>query len=228
MKKVAIVQSNYIPWKGYFDLIAAADVFVIYDEVQYTKNDWRNRNLIKTPNGLQWITIPVRIMSLHQLIYESKISSSNWQKKHISTITHNYARAKYFKHFKEQIFSFYENQSNIISDVNVSLIKSIFKMLGITTTILDSRDLDLRGDKNQKLVDACKKLSASTYISGPAAKSYLDTDLFFNENIAIKWMDYSEYPKYKQLYEPFEHGVTILDLLFNTGEDAKLYMKYLI
>lgn len=225
-KKVAILQSNYIPWKGYFDLIAKADVFVIYDEVQYTKNDWRNRNLINTPSGLQWLTIPVRIESLHQSIHESKIFTNNWHKKHVSSLTSNYAKAACFKQYKDQIFSFYENQSEFISEVNVSFIRSICNLLGITTSIIDSRELDLKGDRNGRLLEACKKLNATTYISGPAAKSYLDTDLFSQENIGVEWMDYSGYPEYRQVYQPFAHGVTVLDLIFNTGPDASDFMKY--
>lgn len=225
-KKIAILQSNYIPWKGYFDLIAKADVFVIYDEVQYTKNDWRNRNLINTPSGLQWLTIPVRIESLHQSIHESKIFTNNWHKKHVSSLTSNYAKADYFKQYKDQIFGFYENQSEFISEVNVSFIRSICSLLGITTTIIDSKELDLKGDRNERLLEACKKLNATNYISGPAAKNYLNTELFNQENIEVEWMDYSGYPEYKQVYQPFAHGVTVLDLIFNTGPNAADFMKY--
>lgn len=225
-KKVAILQSNYIPWKGYFDLIAKADVFVIYDEVQYTKNDWRNRNLLQTANGLQWITIPVRQESLDQKICESKIFADNWAKKHISTLQGNYSKALHFKAYKDQVFNLYENQSNFISEVNVSFIKGISQILGIKTEIIDSRELNLEGDRNTRLLEACKKLNATTYISGPAAKNYLDTDLFNNEGIEVDWMNYSGYQDYKQVFEPFQHGVTILDLIFNTGNDAIKYLKY--
>ncbi|MES2514154.1 MAG: WbqC family protein [Bacteroidota bacterium] len=225
-KKVAILQSNYIPWKGYFDLIAKADVFVIYDEVQYTKNDWRNRNMIQTANGLQWMTIPVRQESLDQKIFESKIFADNWAKKHISTLQGNYSKAEHFKVYKDRVFNLYENQSNLISQVNVSFIKGICSLLGITTQIIDSRDLNLEGDRNIRLLEACKKLNATTYISGPAAKSYLDTELFSKENIEVEWMDYSEYKTYQQVFQPFQHGVSVLDLIFNTGDNAKRYMKY--
>ena len=225
-KNVAILQSNYIPWKGYFDLIAKADVFVIYDEVQYTKNDWRNRNMIQTASGLQWITIPVRKESLDQKICESKIFVDNWAKKHVSTLQGNYTKSLHFKAYHEQVFSLYENQSNFISEVNVSFIKGICQILGIKTEIIDSRELNLEGDRNIRLLEACKKLKASTYITGPAAKSYLDLDLFTREGIEVDWMDYSGYQEYKQAFEPFQHGVSVLDLIFNTGAEAKNYMKY--
>lgn len=225
-KKVSILQSNYIPWKGYFDLIAKSDVFVIYDEVQYTKNDWRNRNIISTPAGLQWLTIPVRQETLDQKILESKIFTNNWQKKHISTLQGNYSKAEHFKEYKDRVFSMYENQSNYISEVNVSFIKGICNLLDIKTKIIDSRELDLKGDRNVRLLEACKKLNATTYISGPAAKTYLDTNLFNEENIEVEWMDYSGYKQYPQVYEPFEHGVSIIDLIFNMGIESKNYLKY--
>ena len=225
-KKVSILQSNYIPWKGYFDLIAKSDVFVVYDEVQYTKNDWRNRNIIKTPSGLQWLTIPVRIESLSQKIYDSKIFNSNWQKKHISTLQCNYSKAKYFHEYKELVFSMYENQSEYISEVNISFIQGICKLLNIKTEFIDSRDLNLHGDRNFRLLEACKKLNADVYISGPAAKNYLDIEMFNKENIIVDWMDYSGYNEYKQIYEPFAHGVSILDLIFNVGAESKNYLKY--
>lgn len=225
MSKVAILQSNYIPWKGYFDLIDQVDVFVIYDEVQYTKNDWRNRNLIKTSSGLQWLSIPVRQESLNQKIFETKIFTNNWHKKHVSSLITNYSKAPHFKTYKEEVLNLYENQSNLISEVNVSFIKGICKLLDIKTEIIDSRELNLEGDKNTRLLEACKKLNATTYISGPAAKSYLDIELFKKENIEVDWMDYSSYKEYKQLFEPFHHGVTILDLIFNMGSESKNYLK---
>jgi hypothetical protein len=227
-RKISILQSNYIPWKGYFDLIAKSDVFVIYDEVQYTKNDWRNRNLISTQNGLQWLTIPVRQENLGQKIFESKISTNNWQRKHISSLQGSYSRAAHFNQFKESIFSLYENQSNLISEINISFIKAICEILEIKTQIIDSRELNLQGDRNMRLIEACKKLNANSYISGPAAKNYLQTNLFKEESIDIEWMDYSGYKEYKQVYGPFAHGVTILDLIFNTGNNAKNYMKYVV
>jgi len=225
-RKIAILQSNYIPWKGYFDVIAKSDTFVIYDEVQYTKNDWRNRNLIKTANGLEWLTIPVRQVSLDQKIEESKITTNNWAKKHVATLQGNYSRAPFFKLYKDAVFSLYENKSEYISEINISFIKGICKMLDINTEIINSNELNLQGDRNVRLLEACKKLKATTYISGPAAKNYLDVELFKEANIEVDWMDYSNYKEYHQVFEPFQHGVTILDLIFNLGPNAKEYLKY--
>lgn len=223
---ISILQSNYIPWKGYFDIIAKSDVFVIYDEVQFTKNDWRNRNLIKTINGLQWLSIPVRQLNLSQKIYETNVLRDDWIKKHISTLQTNYGRAPFFKDFKDAIFDIYSLQTNNLSEINKAFIQGICKILEIDTKIIDSRELDLQGDKVERLVTACKKLNASKYLSGPAAKSYINENQFTENNIELEWMDYSGYKEYNQLFPPFEHGVTILDLLFNEGPNARNFLKY--
>lgn len=224
--KVAILQSNYIPWKGYFDIIAKSDVFVIYDEVQYTKNDWRNRNLIKTQEGLQWLSIPVRQESLNQKIHETNILPKNWAKKHRSTLQTNYGKAQYFKEFKDSIFKIYDTPQANLTEINKAFIEKICEILKIKTKIIDSRELNLEGDKNERLIDACKKLNATKYISGSAAKDYIDKILFNENNLEIEWMDYSNYKEYKQLYPPYEHGVSILDLIFNEGPNARSFLKY--
>ena len=226
MKRVLITQSNYIPWKGYFDMIAHADVFVIYDEVQYTKNDWRNRNVIKTPAGPQWLTIPVRRTGLDQRICDSAISDANWCKKHIASLQANYARAPHFEHYRDRIFGTYDPQVALLSDVNRAFLKTLCDLLGITTEIVDSRDLALEGDRNGRLLDACQKLGATNYLSGPAAGDYLDVQLFRHNGIEVEWMSYAGYAEYPQLFPPFTHAVSALDLLFNAGPDAPSYMKY--
>jgi hypothetical protein len=225
-KKAAILQSNYIPWKGYFDLMDEVDVFVIYDEVQYTKNDWRNRNLIKTPKGTEWLTIPVRQKSLEQKISETEITFPKWNKKHWKTIQANYSKAPFFKEYSQAFEELYLN-SNVtnLSKVNLTFIEKICEILNIDTEIIDSAELDLTGDKNDRLINICQQLGADEYLSGPAAKSYLDEQKFKEAGISVEWMDYSGYPKYEQLQGEFEHGVTVLDLIFNTGDQARKYLK---
>ncbi len=217
-KTVAIIQSNYIPWKGYFDLIKQSDVLIIYDEVQYTKNDWRNRNMIKTPNGKQWLTIPVKQNSLDQKIHETVIADTSWSKKHMNALQINYSKTPFFKTYKELFFELYTHSSEYLSEINLSFIKAICGILEINTQIIDSRELNLDGDKNMKLVNACLKLNATNYLSGPAAKSYLDIELFNQNNIKVDWMDYSKYNEYPQLHPPFAHDVSVLDMVFNTGK----------
>lgn len=225
MNNVAICQSNYIPWRGYFDLIASVDFFVIYDEVQYTKNDWRNRNLIKTATGLSWLTVPVRRESIHQKINETLTMSTGWERKHITALTLNYSKSPFFQTYKDEIFKIYENFTSL-SNLNVNMIKKICEILMIDTKIIDSSDLCLSGDRNSKLIDACIKLNATTYISGPSASCYLDTAAFNLNNINVNWMDYSGYLEYPQRFGKFIGNVSILDLIFNVGPNSKNYLKY--
>ncbi|MFC2176379.1 WbqC family protein [Bacteroidota bacterium] len=222
---VSVSQSNYVPWKGYFDMIARSDVFVIYDEVQFTKNDWRNRNLIKTPKGTEWLTIPVKQDHLDQKICETKVAFNKWNKKHLGTLQANYAKAKSFNEVKEEVFDWYSIDTDLLSEINAHFIKNVCAFLGISTKLIDSRELDLQGDRNERLVDACQKLGADTYLSGPAARTYLAGTLFDQSGLSVEWMEYGGYNEYDQLYPPFEHGVSILDLLFNEGSMSAAKMK---
>lgn len=228
-KKIAILQSNYIPWKGYFDLINMVDEFVLYDDMQYTKRDWRNRNKIKTPNGLTWLTIPVEVKGkYYQAIRDTKISEKDWAKKHWQALALNYAKSKYFKDYKDFFEELYQdNNDEYLSQINYKFIVAINSILGIKTKIRWSSEFDLIDGKSECLLGICQDCNATEYISGPAAKDYLDEALFFNENIQVSWMNYSGYPEYQQLYNSFEHGVTVLDLIFNEGPNAVKFMKSL-
>ena len=217
-KKIAILQSNYIPWRGYFDLINQVDVFVIYDEVQYTKNDWRNRNIIKTPNGPLWLTIPVRQQNLEQKINETRVSLKNWNIKHWNAIKANYTKAPYFKQYEERFKELYLGiNTDLLSEINLKFIYAVNDILGIKTQIIDSLSLNLSGNKNERLVDAVLKLNGTHYLSGPSAKNYLDTKLFEENNIQLEWMDYEGYSEYQQLFPPFSDTVSILDTIFSCG-----------
>lgn len=229
-KKIAILQSNYIPWKGYFDIIASVDEFIFYDEVQYTKNDWRNRNLIKSPNGLVWLTIPVETkghLSTSKKINEAKIFNPNWHKKHWNSIVCNYSKAPYFKKYSEYFKNLYDSCEDelYLCNINYKFIKAINEVLGIKTKISFSQDYGLIQGKTERLVDLIKKANGAEYLSGPSAKSYIDENLFVKENIKITWMDYSKYREYPQLYPPFKHEVSVLDLIFNCGSDSIKYIK---
>lgn len=225
-KKIAILQSNYIPWKGYFDLINMVDEFIFYDEVQYTKNDWRNRNKIKTPQGIQWLTIPVRQESLDQKIKDTKITDKKWNIKHWRTISQNYSKAKYFKDYKDIFEELYLTcDEEYLSQINYKFITTINEILEIKTKLRWSSEFELVDGQTEKLLGICKDCNADIYLSGPAAKDYFNEDLAKQENIKVEWMDYSGYKEYEQLNPPFEHGVTILDLIFNEGDRAKEFMK---
>jgi hypothetical protein len=226
-KKVAIVQSNYIPWKGYFDMINLVDEFILYDDVQYTRRDWRNRNLIRTATGLQWLTIPVDVKGKYfQKIKDTKISDLHWPKKHWAAITHNYSKADQFAEYKDCFEHLYlSNQERFLSDINYKFLVAICELLGIKTRISWSMNYNSTDGKTERLVDLCKQAGATDYLSGPAARHYLDEQLFAREGIALRYMDYSGYPEYTQQSLPFEHRVSIIDLLFNKGREATRYMK---
>ena len=226
MKRAAILQSNYIPWKGYFDLINMVDVFILYDDVQFTKNDWRNRNKIKTANGVTWLTIPVLHESLSQSIEETRVSQQLWRKKHWNSLCQSYARAPHFQDYRAKLEDAYLDDSETnLSRINHRFITLINSFLGITTPILWSSEFSLGEGQTARLVDLCKQVGADEYISGPAAKNYLDLKLMDDAGIQVQWMDYSGYPEYPQLHPPFEHAVSVLDLIFNTGQAARTYMK---
>ncbi|WGS65725.1 WbqC family protein [Marinitoga aeolica] len=224
--KVAILQPNYLPWKGVFDMINLVDVFVFLDDVQYTKNDWRNRNKIKTPKGTQWITVPVKSNSIKQKIFEVEVSDKiNWQKKHHYSFLANYAKAKYFKEFEFLIEDFYiKNQWKNLNELNIYTTKRISEILKINTKFIRSSELNIATqDKNQRLIDIIKYFNGKIYISGPAAKNYIDMKKFKQNNIEIYFMNYN-YPEYHQLHGNFVHNVTVLDVIFNCGENASKYI----
>jgi len=228
IKKVAILQSNYIPWKGYFDSIAAVDVLVVFDDMQYTKRDWRNRNRIKTVQGLKWMSIPVEVKGKYfQKINETKVAERGWQQSHLGILKHNYANARYFKEMFPLIEEFYlACDYQYLTEINLHFIQSINHFLGITTPIKLSSEFQLHEEKTQRLVDICADLSGTEYFTGPVAKTYLEEEKFTQKGIKVRYWDYLGYPEYEQLNPPFEHGVTIFDLLFCKGAEAKNYMHF--
>ncbi len=218
VKKIAILQSNYIPWKGYFDIINQVDEFIFHDDLQYTKGDWRNRNQIITNNGLEWLTIPCGT-SEKRLISEVKLNDAHWQKKHWHKIKENYKKAPFF-HYYESFFSdFYLTQVwTNLSELNQNMIISISKdILGIDTAFKDSRDYHLKLTKSDRVLELASKANADIYLSGPSAKAYLDEDSFLRKGILVEWMDYCNYPEYSQFNSPFTHQVSVLDLIFHCG-----------
>ena len=230
MKKIAVLQSNYIPWKGYFDIIASVDEFIIYDDVQYTKNDWRNRNRIKTSSGLQWLTIPVFYQFAYertQKIRDTRIKSIGWQMSHWEALVNSYKLAPHFNEIAVWLRPLYENMlDENLSHVNLQFIKAICCYIGIKTKLSYSWDYLYKEGRTERLISLCKQTGADEYISGPKAKNYIEESMFDNAGISLRWFDYSNYPVYPQMWGKFTHEVSILDLLFNCGKDASNYMKY--
>lgn len=221
--RVAISQSNYIPWRGYFDLIASVDEFVFYDDVQYTTRDWRNRNRIKTPRGSQWLSIPVG--SSRKKICEIQISDALCGRKHWAILDANYARAPYFEEIERWLKPLFWEPWTSLSELNQRLIAKICGVLGIQTRLSRSSDHRAVGDRSGRLLALCEELGANTYVSGPRAESYLDICAFRDAGVKVEWMDYTGYAEYPQLWGPFEPQVSIIDVLFNCGPDAPRFLK---
>lgn len=228
MKKVAILQSNYIPWKGYFDMIAAVDEFILYDDMQYTRRDWRNRNKIKTPQGPVWLTVPVKVKGQYfQKIRDTEIDGAAWAATHWKSLAQHYARAPHFKEIREWLEPLYMERSySHLSVLNRTLLEAVCRYLGIGTWISNSWDYTLVDGKTERLADLCRQAGGTEYISGPAAKDYIDEQIFTDSGIKLTWFDYEGYPEYPQLWGEFTHFVSILDLLFNCGKDSPRYMRY--
>jgi hypothetical protein len=225
VKRVAICQSNYIPWKGYFDLIRSVDEFILFDTAQYTRNDWRNRNQIKTRSGVAWISIPIK-NHFKQTVLEAEVNDSSWNKRHWKTLIQHYARAQYFEMYRSRFEELYMgSEAKQLSHVNHQFLVAICQLLEIKTRFTWSSEYPEIEDKTERLVHWCRLLNATEYVSGPAAKAYIDECRFSDAGIQLRYMDYSAYPEYNQLYPPFQHAVSIVDLIFNEGPNATRYMK---
>lgn len=222
MTTVAVLQSNYLPWRGYFDLIHDVDLFVFYDEVQYTKNDWRNRNRVYSQQGLSWLTLPCGY-NLKQTVLETRIKNElPWPRDHWNKINNAYGKSDFF-HLYRDFFEhvYFERQWDYLFQLNRFLIKTIASdFLHISTEFADSRDYASSGSRADKLLSLLMSIGCDVYISGPAAQSYLPVERFYDAGIKVIWKDYSGYPTYKQQKEPFEGAVSVIDLLFNTGPEA--------
>jgi hypothetical protein len=221
---VGVIQSNYIPWVGYFDFIDSVDLFVFHDDVQYTKGDWRNRNKIKTPAGLVWITVPVHYRHTGQLIMETEICyDRDWVSEHIGAITASYRTAPFFPIVKDEFFPLLKKRFRTITELNVATCRWVMDALSIRTPLRMSHELELQGAKTVRLINMLKKVGGTEYVSGPAGRQYLDEAAFREANISLEYKSY-DYRPYPQLWGGFEAAVTALDLIANTGPDARAYL----
>lgn len=231
MRLVAL-QSNYIPWKGYFDLLKGADLFVVYDSVQYTKNDWRNRNVLVGPNGSTWLTIPVQTSGRPtQRISEACVSDGRWARKHWMTVVQALGKRPHFARYQQEWEAWFTEAAELpmLHDINLVFLRGIARQLSIATPIVDDTEYHTGfeasdGSATERLVALCESAGATTYITGPAGLNYMDLDAFRTANIAVEVIDYRGYPEYPQLSDPFTHGVSVLDLLANVGPDASSHL----
>ncbi len=222
MKTAVILQSNYLPWKGYFQLVAEADVFVFYDDVQYTKNDWRNRNRVKTANGPAWLTVPVlRTGHANQSILEARIRNDQpWRKSHRRTIEQAYARAPHSAFLTPLLDLMYDREWETLSELNQTSIRAISAMLGLTTEFRQVETLGITDDDpTRRLVRICTALGCDAYLSGPAGGNYLETQHFDAAGVTLRYADY-RHREYPQLHGPFEHRISVVDVLAHCGPDS--------
>ncbi len=223
--RVAVLQSSYMPWKGYFDIIHAVDEFVFYDDLQFTKSDWRNRNKIKTAQGPIWLSIPVGT-DRNRLICEVEIQDPGWQLKHWRSLQQNYGSCPFFARYAPYLEHVYlGTRWQNLSALNHAMIRHIAQeFLGLRTRFSDSRSFELQGRKLDRLLDLVRQTGATEYLSGPAARDYIEPEQFAAAGIGLAWQDYQGYPEYAQRHPPFSHQVSVLDLLFCTGPDAPWYI----
>lgn len=223
--RVGVIQSSYIPWRGYFDFIASVDAFVFHDDIQYTKGDWRNRNKLKTAKGAEWITVPVSYKSVTQLICDTPIDfSTHWGRKHMRIWESHYRQSRYYDDAAELLVGVDEQAFSTISQLNVHLIRRICDYLKIRTPLVLSSELCLQGSKTERLIDLLKKLKATTYLSGPSADAYLDKSAFRENGIRLEYKSY-DYAPYPQLWGDFIGEVTVLDLIANCGQASSNFLR---
>jgi hypothetical protein len=211
--RIAIIQSCYVPWRGFFDLIGRCDKYVIFDRAQYVKRHWHNRNGIKTAAGLEWLTIPVISKGrFEQPIDEAEIEKP-WAEKHWRALELAYRQAPFFA-----------DKETRLTEVNVLFLREIASLLGLGTQIVRDTAYPVEGTKTERLLRIARAAGADHYLTGPSAKAYFDEAMFAAAGINVEWMSYEGYPEYPQLHGIFEPAVSVLDLLFNVGPDASRYL----
>jgi WbqC-like protein family len=225
-KKIAILQSNYIPWRGYFDIISRVDEFVLYDDMQYTRNDWRNRNQIKSESGMRWLSIPVNAKG-RQAITTVTVSDYRWIKDHPRTILFCYRKAPYAKFYKEWLLDTWNqaHQFTRLSEINRHFLTAVCQVMGISHRFTLSSSYTLAEGKTERLIGICQQAQATEYICGPSSKNYLDETMFAAAGIKVTYMNYTSYPVHEQLHGPYDEHVSIIDLLLHTGPQARDYIS---
>jgi len=216
---VSIHQPQYLPWLGYFDKIDRADVFVFLDNVQYKKNEWQNRNRIKTAQGSQWLTVPV-LYHFPERILEVEINARvNWSRKHLQALRTNYAKARFFERWFPLFEALYKREWRRLVDLNVECVQCLTQALGIDTPLRIASEFELSEEPTERLIDLCRLVGADTYLAGSGGRAYMDLPRFEAAGIEV-WFQAFDHPVYPQLFGEFEPYLSIVDLLFNCGEES--------
>lgn len=219
--RVVILQPGYLPWLGFFDQMFRSDVFVVYDDVQYDKHGWRNRNRIKTAQGVQWLTVPVLTKGQNfPLVNEVLIDEKQkWQKKHLETVRQSYSKAPHFAEFFPTVQSILQAEWKRLIDLDMAFIQAINEHLGLKRDIRFSSQLGIQGAQTGRLINICKRLGATHYLTGDAAEDYVDPDLFAQSQIVLEFHRY-QHPTYRQQHGDFTPYLSVIDLIFNHGKDS--------
>lgn len=220
---IAVLQPGYVPWLGFFEQLHVCDTFVFLDDVQFTKNDWRNRNRIKTMEGVAWLTVPV-LHKFGQSIRDVRTDErSSWRRKHLQSLRMWYGRSRYFNEMAADLERIYSQSWHYLVDLDMELCLLLKERLGIRNTVLRSSDLQIESeDKNLRLIEICKKTGCDYFYEGKAGENYVDLELFHSHNITVEFQDY-HHPYYEQLWmreQGFISHLSALDLLFNYGPDS--------
>lgn len=217
---VAVHQPQYLPWLGYFDKMRRADAFCYLNDVQYKKNEWQNRNRIKTAQGWQWLTVPVRYRFPEKINEVAINNTTGWQKKHLQALITNYSRAPYYNSYITIFEDTFSREWEFISELNIHLIERLRAALNIDTkpTVISS-DLDLRDEPTDRLIDICKAMGADTYLAGQGGADYMDLERFKKNGIDLIIQNF-RHPVYMQLFKDFKSHLSIVDLLFNCGPES--------
>lgn len=225
--KVVVLQPSYLPWRGYFHLIQKADLFVFYDDVQYDARGWRNRNRFKTAGGTKWLTVPVHsadAQAEHRPITSIEIDwSTQWTRKHQATILQAYAKAPHFDRYRPLLDGIFSRRDRFLADLTIDTTVNLSRELGLATRFLRSSSLGADGNRTDRLLEVLRKVGATSYLSGPSARSYLDEAKLAAAGIALEYIAY-DYPPYPQLHGIFEPFVSIIDLLMMTGPEAPCWI----
>lgn len=225
MRKAAILQSAYIPWRGYFNMMASVDEFILYDDVQFSPGDWRNRNVIRTSGGEKWLTIPVpKKNRLRSQIRDIEASNSGWGADHWNRLSESYRRAPHFEETARLIKPIYLSGEVRLSQINRTFLSEISSFLGLNVNLSWSWDHTSTPGKTSRLVELCRSVGCDVYVTGLAAKNYLDEDEFLKAGIAVEWFGYDDLVPYDQFHGSFVNAVSIVDLLFNCGPQAPSYI----
>ena len=225
--RISIIQSCYVPWRGFFDLIGRCDQYVIFDHVQYAKRHWHNRNRIKTATGVEWLTIPVISRGRREQTIDTVEIEKPWAEKHWRAIELAYRRAPHFAAMAPLVRGWYERaaKERLLTEVNTIFFREIAALLGLSTRFVRDTVYPAEGTKTERLLTIIRAAGADSYLSGPSARSYLDVPLLAEAGVAVEWMNYEGYQQYPQLHNAFEPAVSVLDLLFNVGPEARRYLS---